>query len=87
MANNTDYGLSGSVWTNDENRGKEIASKIDSGVIWVNTWLHRDLRTPFGGRKIQELEEKAESGRLISFPNYQMYVLSMTNTYLQKKNY
>ena len=51
MANNTDYGLSGSVWTNDENRGKEIASKIDSGVIWVNTWLHRDLRTPFGGWK------------------------------------
>ena len=51
MANNTDYGLSGSVWTADENRGKEIASKIDSGVIWVNTWLHRDLRTPFGGVK------------------------------------
>ena len=51
MANNTDYGLSGSVWTTDENRGKEIASKIDSGVIWVNTWLHRDLRTPFGGVK------------------------------------
>ena len=51
MANNTDYGLSGSVWTTDENRGKEIANKIDSGVIWVNTWLHRDLRTPFGGVK------------------------------------
>ncbi len=51
MANNTDYGLSGSVWTADENRGKEIASKIGSGVIWVNTWLHRDLRTPFGGVK------------------------------------
>jgi len=49
MANCTEYGLSGSVWS--ENRGREIAEQIDSGMVWVNTWLHRDLRVPFGGVK------------------------------------
>ena len=49
IANCTEYGLSGSVWS--ESRGKEVAERLDSGVIWVNTWLHRDLRTPFGGVK------------------------------------
>lgn len=49
MANSTQYGLAGSVWS--KNRGKEVAEKIDSGMVWVNTWLHRDLRVPFGGVK------------------------------------
>lgn len=49
MANCTQYGLAGSVWS--KNRGKEVAEKIDSGMVWVNTWLHRDLRVPFGGVK------------------------------------
>ena len=49
IANCTEYGLSGSVWS--QGRGMEVAKRIDSGVIWVNTWLHRDLRTPFGGVK------------------------------------
>ena len=49
MANCTQYGLAGSVWS--MNRGKEVAEKIDSGMVWVNTWLHRDLRVPFGGVK------------------------------------
>jgi aminomuconate-semialdehyde/2-hydroxymuconate-6-semialdehyde dehydrogenase len=51
MANCTEYGLAGSIWTEDAERGKELAQRIDSGIIWVNTWLHRDLRTPFGGVK------------------------------------
>ena len=51
MANITEYGLAGSVWTTNTTRGKTIAEQIDSGVLWVNTWLHRDLRTPFGGVK------------------------------------
>ena len=51
MANITEYGLAGSVWTSNTTRGKTIAEQIDSGVLWVNTWLHRDLRTPFGGVK------------------------------------
>ena len=51
MANITEYGLAGSVWTSDLTRGKSFAEKIESGILWVNTWLHRDLRTPFGGVK------------------------------------
>ena len=51
MANSTDYGLAGSVWTKDLERGKEFSKQIDTGIMWVNTWLHRDLRTPFGGVK------------------------------------
>ena len=51
MANCTEYGLAGSIWTEDAERGKELAKRVDSGIVWVNTWLHRDLRTPFGGMK------------------------------------
>ncbi|MDJ0837550.1 MAG: aldehyde dehydrogenase [Acidobacteriota bacterium] len=50
-ANMTRYGLSGTVWTTDLNRGHQVAQAMDAGVIWVNTWLLRDLRTPFGGMK------------------------------------
>ena len=50
-ANITDYGLAGSVWCKDESRAKEIAEQIESGMVWINTWLHRDLRVPFGGVK------------------------------------
>ena len=51
MANITEYGLAGSIWTSNLTRGKSVAENIESGVLWVNTWLHRDLRTPFGGVK------------------------------------
>jgi aminomuconate-semialdehyde/2-hydroxymuconate-6-semialdehyde dehydrogenase len=51
MANCTDYGLAGSVWTGDKERGTKIAERIETGMVWVNTWLHRDLRVPFGGIK------------------------------------
>ena len=50
-ANSTEYGLAGSVWTTDLVRGKAMAESIDSGMVWVNCWLHRDLRVPFGGTK------------------------------------
>ena len=43
--------MAGSVWTNDSIRGTEIAKQMDTGMVWVNTWLHRDLRVPFGGVK------------------------------------
>ena len=49
MANCTQYGLAGSVWS--KHKGREVAEKIESGMVWVNTWLHRDLRVPFGGVK------------------------------------
>ena len=49
IANSTEYGLAGSVWS--KGRGRQIAERIESGMVWVNTWLHRDLRVPFGGVK------------------------------------
>jgi len=51
MANDVRYGLSATIWTSDVNRTMRLSKKIDCGVIWVNTWLMRDLRTPFGGMK------------------------------------
>jgi aminomuconate-semialdehyde/2-hydroxymuconate-6-semialdehyde dehydrogenase len=51
MANATEYGLAGSVWTNDVQRGHAFGQRLDTGIVWVNTWLNRDLRTPFGGVK------------------------------------
>jgi aminomuconate-semialdehyde/2-hydroxymuconate-6-semialdehyde dehydrogenase len=51
MANSTKYGLAATVWTSDLSRAHRVASKIESGIVWVNCWLLRDLRTPFGGVK------------------------------------
>lgn len=51
MANSTDYGLSATLWTNDLKRAHRMADKIDAGIVWINAWLVRDLRTPFGGVK------------------------------------
>lgn len=51
MANSTMYGLAASVWTENLTRAHRMAGKIQSGIIWINCWLLRDLRTPFGGMK------------------------------------
>ena len=51
LANATPYGLSASVWTSDLSRAHRLAERIEAGVVWVNTWMNRDLRTPFGGVK------------------------------------
>lgn len=51
LANNTKYGLSATIWTNDLKKANKIAKQIESGVIWINCWMVRDLRTPFGGIK------------------------------------
>ena len=50
-ANSVEYGLSATVWTENLSRAHRMAEKIESGIVWVNTWLLRDLRTPFGGVK------------------------------------
>ncbi|WP_047151908.1 aldehyde dehydrogenase [Aneurinibacillus tyrosinisolvens] len=50
-ANDTHYGLSASIWTNDLRRAHRVAGQIEAGIVWVNTWFLRDLRTPFGGMK------------------------------------
>ena len=51
MTNSTAYGLSASVWSKDVDRCHHVASKLQTGLVWVNTWFARDLRTPFGGQK------------------------------------
>ncbi|NDK56443.1 aldehyde dehydrogenase [Pontibacter sp. BT213] len=50
-ANCTDYGLAATIWTNNLQRAHRVAHQVHSGIIWINTWLLRDLRTPFGGMK------------------------------------
>jgi aminomuconate-semialdehyde/2-hydroxymuconate-6-semialdehyde dehydrogenase len=50
-ANTTSYGLAASVWTKDLARAHRVSARIESGIVWVNCWLVRDLRTPFGGMK------------------------------------
>ncbi|MFL5808670.1 MAG: aldehyde dehydrogenase [Flavisolibacter sp.] len=51
LANACTYGLSATVWTQDISRANRVAAKLEAGIIWVNCWLLRDLRTPFGGMK------------------------------------
>jgi len=51
LANATGYGLSATIWTENLKRAHRVAHAVTSGIIWVNCWLHRDLRTPFGGMK------------------------------------
>jgi aminomuconate-semialdehyde/2-hydroxymuconate-6-semialdehyde dehydrogenase len=51
LANTSNYGLAATIWTQDISRANRVAAKTESGIIWVNCWLLRDLRTPFGGMK------------------------------------
>jgi aminomuconate-semialdehyde/2-hydroxymuconate-6-semialdehyde dehydrogenase len=51
MANATNYGLCASVCTGDDHRAARVADAVDAGTVWVNCWLVRDFRVPFGGMK------------------------------------
>ncbi|KAG0221392.1 aldehyde dehydrogenase-like protein 8 family, member A1 [Mortierella sp. GBAus27b] len=51
LANDSDYGLSCSLWTENGRRARRVAESIQAGTVWVNTWMARDLRMPFGGMK------------------------------------
>ncbi len=50
-ANGTNYGLSSTIWTQDIGKANRLAKNIHAGIVWINTWMLRDLRTPFGGIK------------------------------------
>ena len=67
MANSTDYGLSASIFTENISKGHRVAAKIKSGVVWINTWLLRALRIPFGGMK------KSGVGREGGFKSLQFF--------------
>ena len=51
LANGTSYGLAATVWSSNLKRCHNLADKLDFGIVWINCWLLRDLRTPFGGMK------------------------------------
>ncbi|MCB9277785.1 MAG: aldehyde dehydrogenase [Lewinellaceae bacterium] len=51
LANGTEYGLASTLWTRDLNRAHRMAEQIQAGIVWINCWMLRDLRTPFGGVK------------------------------------
>lgn len=51
LANDTDYGLAAAVWTESSSRAVRVAEQIEAGIVWVNSWFLRDLRTAFGGAK------------------------------------
>jgi aminomuconate-semialdehyde/2-hydroxymuconate-6-semialdehyde dehydrogenase len=51
LANGTRYGLAATLWTRDVSRAHRVSARLQSGIVWVNCWLLRDLRTPFGGVK------------------------------------
>lgn len=51
MANSVQYGLCASVWTESQRRAHRVSVALEVGMVWVNTWMLRDLRTPFGGVK------------------------------------
>jgi aminomuconate-semialdehyde/2-hydroxymuconate-6-semialdehyde dehydrogenase len=70
LANDSRYGLSATVWTENLGRAHRMAEGIESGVVWINCWLVRDLRTPFGGMKSSGLgrEGGLESLRFFTEP-------------------
>lgn len=51
MANSTEYGLASIIWTENLTRAHRVAAEIKTGIVWINCWMERDLRTPFGGMK------------------------------------
>ena len=51
LANDTNYGLAAALWTENLSRGHRVADQLEAGIVWVNSWFLRDLRTPFGGSK------------------------------------
>ncbi|MNR55904.1 2-aminomuconic 6-semialdehyde dehydrogenase [compost metagenome] len=59
--NDSAYGLAASLWTRDLSRAHRISRKFRVGMVWVNTWFLRDLRTPFGGARLSGLGR--EGGR------------------------
>ena len=70
LANGVPYGLAASVWTSDLSTAHRVAARIEAGIVWINCWMLRDLRTPFGGMKQSGVgrEGGAEAMRFFTEP-------------------
>ena len=71
MANATVYGLAAVIWSHDVQRAHRVAHQIESGIVWVNCWMLRDLRTPFGGMKESGVGREGGSDALHFFTETQ----------------
>lgn len=70
IANNTVYGLAGSLWTSNLTRAHRVAAAWQTGMVWINCWLHRDLRVPFGGIKSSGVGTEGGKHSLEFYSNY-----------------
>lgn len=78
LANDSQYGLAASLWTQNLNRAHSLAQKIETGIVWVNTWMNRDLRTPFGGTKNSGLGREGGHEALKFFTEPKTICISVT---------
>ncbi len=74
LANDVKYGLSATLWTNNLNRTLQFSKQLHVGIVWVNTWLMRDLRTPFGGQKESGIGREGGFEALRFLQNLKIYV-------------
>lgn len=80
IANATEYGLSSSVWTDNLERAHRVGRQLDVGMVWVNTWLHRDLRTCFGGVKASGVGREGGNYSLDFFSEKKNICISLNQT-------
>ncbi|KAK9709521.1 hypothetical protein K7432_008976 [Basidiobolus ranarum] len=76
LANGTRYGLSATVWSRDGQRARRVAEKLQTGNVWVNTWMVRDLGMPFGGVKISGLGREGGEHAINFFTEYKSIMLA-----------